>query len=66
MKVPEVRVTALRDYITKKDMQRFMGTVNYYLIFIRNFLRSPASLTKCTKKTEPEKIIWTDPGLQSP
>ena len=63
IEVPESRVRAIREYKrpkTKKDIQRFLGTMNYYRRFIPNLADHSSSLTEATRKTAPEVVEWTN------
>ena len=45
----------------KKDMQCFLGTVNYYRRFNPQYSQHSTNLTAiATRKTAPDKIDWTD------
>ena len=53
IEVLESRVRAIREYKrlrTKNDIQRFLGTMNYYQQFIPNFVDNTASLTEVMRK----------------
>lgn len=46
---------------TKKMVRSFLGLVGWYRRFIPNFSSKAAVLTDLTKKSRPNKIIWTEP-----
>jgi len=45
---------------TKKQLQSFLGLVGYYREHIPNYSTRAASLSDLLKKTQPDKIKWTD------
>ncbi len=47
--VPEQRVTAMKDFQSKKDLRAFLGSIGYYRRFIPNFTSSKA----------PGQVIWS-------
>ena len=44
---------------TKKQIQSFLGLSGYYRRFIPNYATIAVPLTNMTRKSEPEKVIWT-------
>ena len=44
---------------TKKQIKSFLGLSGYYHRFIPNYATIAVPLTNVTRKSEPEKIIWT-------
>ena len=45
---------------TKKELRAFLGLAGYYRKFVPNFATIALPLTDCTKKGQPEKIIWSE------
>ena len=44
---------------TKKQIKSFLGLSGYYHQFIPNYATIAVPLTNMTRKSEPEKVIWT-------
>lgn len=44
----------------KKEVRSFLGSINFYRKFIENFSEKSASLSDLTRKSSPNKIVWTD------
>ena len=44
---------------TKKQIRSFLGLSGYYHRFIPNYANIAVPLTNMTRKSEPEKVIWT-------
>ena len=44
---------------TKKGVRSFLGLVGWYRRFIPNFSSRAACLTDLTRKTSPNKVVWT-------
>ena len=45
---------------TKKQVRSFLGLAGYYRRFVPNFASIAVPLTNCTKKGEPNVIVWDD------
>ncbi len=45
---------------TKKQVRAFLGLIGWYRKFIPNFSARAITLTNLTKKTQPNKLIWTE------
>ena len=60
MSVPEAGDASVQETCDKKDMQCFLGTVNYYRRFNPQHSQHSTNLTATTRKTAPDKIDWTD------
>ncbi len=59
--VPAARVRDLKKFpkpTTKKQVRRFLGTVNYYRKFVKNFSALQQVLTPATTKSAPTKVLW--------
>lgn len=57
------KVQALRDYPTpksKKQVWQFLWLAGYNRRFVPNFSTLAAPLTDLTKKTQPQKVRWTE------
>ena len=50
---------------TKKQIRSFLGLSGYYRRFIPNYATIAVPLTNMTRKSEPEKIIWTPQSIQA-
>ena len=48
---------------TKKDMMRFLGTMNYYRRFIPDYAQHSTSPTETTRKSAPSTVDWTQARL---
>ena len=60
--VPTARVMDLKKFPkpkTKKQVRRFLGTVNYYRKFVKNFSVLQQVLTPATTKNAPTNVIWS-------
>ena len=44
---------------TKKEIRSFLGLTGYYRRFIQNYSTIATPLTNLTRKSEPEKVVWT-------
>ena len=44
---------------TKKQVRSFLGLTGYYRRFIPNFASIAVPLMNLTKKSEPDKVVWT-------
>ena len=47
------------------DLQRFMGTVNYYRRFVPGYCNYSAKLSPTTKPRAPGKVQWTGEMLEA-
>ncbi len=45
---------------TKKQVRAFLELVGWYRKFIPNFSAREITLTNLTKKTQPNKLVWTE------
>ena len=66
--VPEARVEALENFklhITKKDVKSFLGSNSYYRRFISNCSTLTNPLHNVTKKTAPDKVVWSGELLET-
>lgn len=62
------KIHAIEEYAlpeTKKDIWSFLGLVEYCRRFIPNSSTVAAPLTDFTKKRMPNKVAWTDRGLEA-
>lgn len=58
----EAKVTSILEWpipLNKKQVQSFLGLINYYRRFIPNFSERAAPLTDLCKKAAPDKVVWT-------
>ena len=58
----EAKVKAVRDHprpTTKRDFRAFIGLTSYYRRFIPKFAEIAVPLTNLTRKTEPDRIVWS-------
>jgi len=56
------KVKAIRDFgrpVTKTDVRAFLGLGGYYRRFINNFAEVASPLSDLTKKSAPEKVVWS-------
>ena len=59
----ELKVRAVADFQlpkTKKGVRQFLGLTGYYRRFIPNFAEHSFHLTEATRKTAPERIMYSD------
>ena len=59
----ELKVKAVADFQlpkTKKGVRQFLGLTGYYRRFIPNFAEHSFHLTEATRKTAPERIMFSD------
>ena len=59
----ECKVQALKEYQqpqTKKGIRQFLGLAGYYRRFIREYADHSYFLTESTKKSAPERVVWSD------
>ena len=59
----ELKVKVVADYQlpqTKKAVRQFLGLTGYYRRFIPNFSEHSFHLTEATRKTAPERIVYSD------
>ena len=62
VKVDGAKVEAVRQFQiprTKKDVRAFLGLAGYYRKFICNFASLASALTDLTRKSAPNRVIWT-------
>ncbi|KAL2102391.1 hypothetical protein ACEWY4_001559 [Coilia grayii] len=45
---------------TKKQVRSFLGLVGWYRRFISNFSERAVPLTELTRKSQPNKVAWTE------
>ena len=45
---------------TKKQVRSFLGLVGWYRRFIPNFSQRAVPLTELTRKSQPNKVVWTE------
>uniref|UniRef100_A0A670K1J2 CCHC-type domain-containing protein n=1 Tax=Podarcis muralis TaxID=64176 RepID=A0A670K1J2_PODMU len=63
IKTLEAKIQCIQEWprpVVKKDVQSFIGLVNYYRRFINHFSTLAAPLTNLCKKSLPVKIEWTE------
>ncbi|GFO42097.1 Pol polyprotein [Plakobranchus ocellatus] len=53
------KIRNLRVPTTKKEVRSVLGLLNYYRRFVHNFSAIAQPLTELTKKSSPNKIVWT-------
>ncbi|GFN81979.1 Pol polyprotein [Plakobranchus ocellatus] len=53
------KIRNLRVPTTKKEVRSVLGLLNYYRRFVHNFSAIAQLLTELTKKSRPNKIVWT-------
>lgn len=66
--VPEMRVTAMRNYIrpvSKKDLRAFLGSVGYFRRFIPGFANYSSLLTPAICQSAPGRVLWSEPMLEA-
>ena len=59
----ELKVKAVADFqlpTTKKGVRQFLGLTGYYRRFIPNFAEHSFHLTEATRKTAPERVVFSD------
>ena len=59
----DCKVQALRDFLqptTKKGIRQFLGLAGYYRRFIENYAAHSCALTDATRKSAPERVVWSD------
>ena len=59
----ECKVQALKEYQqpqTKKGIRQFLGLAGYYRRFIKEYADHSYFLTESTKKSAPERVVWSD------
>lgn len=64
----ETKLQAVRTFptpTTKKRVRAFLGLTGYYRKFIPGYAEVAAPLTDLTKKSEPNRVKWTDECEQS-
>jgi hypothetical protein len=55
------RISAIRDAkrpVTKTQVRSFIGTVNYYRMYVPNFAAIATPITDLTKKGQPNNVSW--------
>uniref|UniRef100_A0A670J3L3 ribonuclease H n=1 Tax=Podarcis muralis TaxID=64176 RepID=A0A670J3L3_PODMU len=63
IKTLEAKIQCIQEWprpVVKKDVQSFIGLVNYYRRFINHFSTLAAPLTNLCKKSLPVKVEWTE------
>ena len=58
----DLKVSAVRDFCqpqTKRQVRQFLGLTGYYRRFIRNYSEHSFHLTEATKKSAPERVVWS-------
>uniref|UniRef100_A0A670IUR3 Gypsy retrotransposon integrase-like protein 1 n=1 Tax=Podarcis muralis TaxID=64176 RepID=A0A670IUR3_PODMU len=63
IKTLEAKIQCIQEWprpLVKKDVQSFIGLVNYYRRFINHFSTLAAPLTNLCKKSLPVKVEWTE------
>lgn len=58
-------VENFRQPLTKKDIRAFLGLAGYYRKFVRDFAMVASPLTEMTKNVAPEKVCWSEVGLNA-
>ena len=61
--VPSMRVTKMQQFqrpVTRRQMRSFLGTVGYYLQFVRDFSLHSSLLSPATSKVAPDRVVWTE------
>ncbi|GFO24331.1 reverse transcriptase [Plakobranchus ocellatus] len=53
------KIRNLRVPTTKKEVRSVLGLLNYYRRFVHNFSAIAQPLTELSKKSSPNKIVWT-------
>ncbi|GFN80964.1 polyprotein [Plakobranchus ocellatus] len=53
------KIRNLKVPTTKKEVRSVLGLLNYYRRFVHNFSAIAQPLTELTKKSSPNKIVWT-------
>ena len=59
----ELKVKAVADFqlpTTKKGVRQFLGLTGYYRRFIPNFAEHSFHLTEATRKTAPDRVVFSD------
>jgi len=62
VKPDQDKISAVTNYPvpkTKKQVRGFLGLTGYYRKFIQNYAEKAAPLTDLTKKSLPDKVMWT-------
>ncbi len=68
LSVPKDRVTALMEFprpMTRKQLRGFLGTVNFYQQFVRDFHHCSSILTPSVSKSVPVVVEWTRQMLEA-
>ena len=63
----QCKVYAMQNFVQprkKKDIRRFLGLSGYYRKFIQDYASRTFNLTEATRKSMPDKVVWTDEMLQ--
>lgn len=63
LSVPEDRVRVMSEFprpSTRKQLKGFLGTINFYRRFIKNFHMHSSILTPSTSKAAPAAVVWTE------
>ena len=58
----ECKIKALKEYqqpLTKKGIRQFLGLAGYYRRFIEEYADHSFYLTEATKKSAPERVVWS-------
>ncbi|GFN81552.1 polyprotein [Plakobranchus ocellatus] len=53
------KIRNLKVPTTRKEVRSVLGLLNYYRRFVHNFSAIAQPLTELTKKSSPNKIVWT-------
>ena len=59
----ELKVKAVREFCqpkTKKQVRQFLGLTGYYRKFCQNYAEHSFHLTQITKKSAPERVVWSN------
>ena len=63
LSVPMDRVQAMMNFPkpqTRKQLRTFLGTINFYRRFVKDFHQHSSALTPYTSKAAPAKVEWTN------